>query len=536
VILAEPEDEELEGPKLPLTIYLLKPKMVPTFEREVKQGRAVQSLAKPLDGEFIVFPPAAREPVWVDVIRSVLQTPAQLGEMKGQSPAGLLVIRRDDDTFVASFGHAWQKLEDEWLESDFGLRVALNSIPPDKIIEIRAEQVFANWHIASERAPRASFVDQFGVEFDRDVVACLDGVPSNKTLFGNHVRGGTNMHVEASAAKLGEVLDKAATFFRSNAYKKRWPEIGNVRPVNDLATIEALEARLDSDFKSGEAQKKLVLFTPAHRHGEDLKLAHSYVYGRLAKNAVTRPYMLVDSWINFLKGKDRTPSTSEAKDNRIHLLDEGKEEIKNYRVYDCFGYELSFDRRPYILSSGVWYEVVPDFLSRVTVYIASYIKPAPKLVLPKWNEIQDEGEYNTRCGDLPSFLHFDCKDVMFGGGRSRFEFCDFLDTRTRTLCFAKIASKSSGMSHLVEQVRRTAELLFDPDQAYRDQLSVVFKAQHPKADRTWLKSRPKNGDWNLCLVSLGRTAKDLPFFAKCALWKLHRDLTARGHEVFFVSV
>jgi len=29
-------------------------------------------------------------------------------------------------------------LEDQRLESDFGLRVALNSIPPDKVIEIRA--------------------------------------------------------------------------------------------------------------------------------------------------------------------------------------------------------------------------------------------------------------------------------------------------------------------------------------------------------------------------------------------------------------
>ena len=92
------------------------------------------------------------------------------------------------------------------------------------------------------------------------------------------------------------------------------------------------------------------------------------------------------------------------------------------------------------------------------------------------------------------------------------------------------------MSHLVEQVRRTAELLFDPDQAYRDRLADVFKEQHPKADRAWLKTRPRNEEWNLCLVSLGRAAKDLPFFAKSALWKLHRNLTARGHHVFFVSV
>jgi uncharacterized protein (TIGR04141 family) len=185
-----------------------------------------------------VFPPTAGEPAWVDVVRSVLQNSTQLAELKSQLPGGLLVVRREKDTFVVSFGHGWQKMEDQWLESDFGLRVALNSIPPDKIIEIRAEQVFANWHIASERAPRASFVDQFGVEFDRDLVASLDGIPSNSPLFGKHVRGGTNMRVEGAFQAIGDVLDKAATLFRSNAYKKRassglsvWIELESSLPL-----------------------------------------------------------------------------------------------------------------------------------------------------------------------------------------------------------------------------------------------------------------------------------------------------------------
>ena len=119
-----PQDIEEEGPKVGLTIYLLKPDMVEAFEKKVKEGREVRRLAEPLDGEFIVFPPAAREPAWVDVVRSVLQEPAGLGTLNAQSPAGLLVVKRGEDTFVVCFGHAWQKLDDPWLEPDFGLRVA----------------------------------------------------------------------------------------------------------------------------------------------------------------------------------------------------------------------------------------------------------------------------------------------------------------------------------------------------------------------------------------------------------------------------
>jgi uncharacterized protein (TIGR04141 family) len=531
-----PELEELQdnGQKIGLTVYLLKPDKVATFENELKPGREVRLLAPPLAGEFIVFPTAIREPPWVGVVRSALLDSAGF-ELKAQSPAGLLVVKREEDTFVVSFGHAWGKLQEPWLEADFGLRVALNSIPPDKIIEIRSEQVLAKWHVAVERAPRASVLHEFGVEFDRDLVAALGGVPSRAAVFGSHVRGGTNMHLEASFTNLGDVLDKAATLFRSNAYKRRWPEVGNINPVTDPAVVEQLDARLDADFESGDAQRKLVLFTPVHRHNEELPLARSYVYGHMLKDPPFRPYLLAEFWMNFLAEKNRLPSTAEAKKDRLHLLDESREEIKNYRIYDCFGYELSFGGKPYILSSGVWYEIVSDFLKRINKYIATQIK-TPEFQLPRWDQVEDEAAYNARCGALRGFLLFDTKNVQFGGGHSKLEFCDFLDTRTKTLYFAKIASRSSGMSHLVEQVRRSTELLFDTDQAYRNELSRVFEKQHPRADRAWLKSRPQNWDWKLCLVSLGRPARDLPFFAKCALWKLHRNLTARGHEVFYVSV
>jgi uncharacterized protein (TIGR04141 family) len=142
----------------------------------------------------------------------------------------------------------------------------------------------------------------------------------------------------------------------------------------------------------------------------------------------------------------------------------------------------------YFLSSGRWYKVVSDFVEKVNTYLTREIK-APAFRLPEWNQAeQDEPAYNRRCGALHGFLHFDTRNVHLGGDHSKFEFCDFLDTRSKTLYFAKIASKSSGMSHLVEQVRRTAELLFDTDQAYRDKLATVFQAQHSRAERAWLRS------------------------------------------------
>ncbi len=100
--------------KIGLTIYLLKPDKVAAFESELKAGRDVRPLAPPLDGEFIPLPSTMGEPSWVGVIRGALQNSVGL-TLNSQSPAGLLLVRRASNTFVLSFGHAWQKLENHWL-------------------------------------------------------------------------------------------------------------------------------------------------------------------------------------------------------------------------------------------------------------------------------------------------------------------------------------------------------------------------------------------------------------------------------------
>jgi uncharacterized protein (TIGR04141 family) len=222
----------MDEQRLGLTVFLLKPDKVSAF-RNATPGATDPSfpLALPLEGFFLPMQSPVAEPAWLGAVRSILQTP-NIPSLRGQSPAGLLFIQRGPKSFVVSFGHAWRQLEDEWLEQDFGRRVALNSIPRDQILEIRAEQVFAKWHIADERAPRASSVDEFGVEFDRDLVAVVEGVPAEPliSILGKTVRGGTSLRVKIPFNTLPDVLDKAGILFDSNAYKVVWPEIDNVRP------------------------------------------------------------------------------------------------------------------------------------------------------------------------------------------------------------------------------------------------------------------------------------------------------------------
>jgi uncharacterized protein (TIGR04141 family) len=524
----------MDEQKLGLTVFLLKPNQLPRLQEVLVGGRDVFPLADPLEGFFFPMPSSSSQPSWLEPVRSILQT-TNLPTLLGQSPAGVLVVLRGAKTFVVTFGHAWRQLEDNWLEPDFGRRVALNSIPRDQLVEIRAEQVFAKWHVSDERAPRASSVDEFGVEFDRDLVAVVEGVPSEPIakLLGKTVRGGTSLRVKIPFNTLSDALDKTGNLFDSNAYKKVWPEIDNITPVKDQSLVEKLEEQLNADFTSGKAQKQIIMFIPSRRD-ENAQSIESYVFGSLTKFAGSTPLLNINGWLTYLASRNKPATVEEAKRSRIHLMDELKEEAGAYTVFDCFGYELPHKGLQYVLSAGIWYEVVPKFLSRINTTANSILPPKTNLV--PWQPPESEGEYNLRCATAKKFLFFDAKNVMYGNGQSKFEFCDFLDLKTNTLFFAKIGSKSSGISHLVEQVRRTSELLFSTDDGYRQKLVDVFAKYHPTVDTQWLKARPKNGDWNLCLVSLGKNALQLPFFARCGIVRLYKDLSERGHPVAFTAV
>jgi uncharacterized protein (TIGR04141 family) len=274
---------KIDEPASPLSIYLLRPDRVEVFDKAFPPQEGLL-LTEGWDGYLFTMQSARKAPSWEKLLRRLLRNGDPLS-LSTESPGALLVVRLLGKTFVLAFGHAWAKLQDDWLEQSFGRRVALNSVDPEKLVEVNLEQVFAKWHLARERAPRASAVEEFDIEFDRDLVASIEGIASTK-IFGKKLRGSTNLRVAVPFSDLRRMLESAARRFDSDEYKKRWPEIDNIDPIDDEALAQDLDARLDADLKSGKAQKRLVLFSPTYRHDAD-QVVDSYIFGRRARSAVT---------------------------------------------------------------------------------------------------------------------------------------------------------------------------------------------------------------------------------------------------------
>ncbi len=132
-----------------LSIFLLKANKEKDLNRDLGDDRTSHlPLASPLEGFFSPFRSDPKNPAWTGPVAGLLQPPGVI-DLETQSPGGLLFIRRNARAFVLTFGHAWMRLRNEWLEHDFGRRVALNLMKADSLIELRTEQVFAKWHLAS---------------------------------------------------------------------------------------------------------------------------------------------------------------------------------------------------------------------------------------------------------------------------------------------------------------------------------------------------------------------------------------------------
>jgi uncharacterized protein (TIGR04141 family) len=331
-----------------------------------------------------------------------------------------------------------------------------------------------------------------------------------------------------------ETLDRLIERFDSNDHRRRWPQANNLVPVRDDDKVLQLDALLEGLLTAPNPEKSISLAAPGDRNGDERYPQH-FVIGRMNKGAATSPYLMLAIWQRYVQGRGHRVSVISAKDTPVHMLDEDKKEIAACSMYHCIGAQVDLDGVAHVLSSGNWYAADRHFIDSTNATLATL--GAPTVALKAWNTTDNEDPYNkdAAAADRDLWL-FDKELVSYGGGASRFEYCDIMHLPTKTLYFVKHPGGSAGVSHLCEQVRRTAELFFDPDPSYRKRLSPKVVASGKGWATDWLESRPKQHEWELCLVLMGKHANALPIFAKCGIAWLLGELQRRGFTVSFQAV
>ena len=335
-----------DGVKTPVSIYLVRT----TKGEELKKaftGHAAIAIAAPegFEGGFYALPSEPSEPKWLSEVKALFAPESDVAEITSQVAGGLMLLNFSGRSFAVSFGTGWLRLNEDWLELDFGRQVALNAIPHDKLIELKAEQVFARRHVSSERAPVFSNRNAFGLDFDRDLLGVIEGVPEHAKHLGSSVSGGTSLRLKIDIRKIFDALTEALVLYGSKAYQTHWPEVDNLLRVKDSALIAELDGLLDAALTGPITAVSPLLVNSGPRR-DDEHLASLFVIGDLPRKSKGgsrsgAPYLMRGAWDSFLKFQKVNASLASAKFTAVHALDANGDELYKTDIYNCLAYEAS---------------------------------------------------------------------------------------------------------------------------------------------------------------------------------------------------
>jgi len=460
------------------------------------------------------------------------------------SAYGLVFIPKVGRWFAVSFGLGHVKLDPDAFEQDFGLRVVLNTVDPDKLRSADIRTPDENTTSRRTQTARRSDQTAFSIDIERDIVRGLAGEPKI-AAFASRVAGsdGLTLTKEMEVADLPQVCADAFGAFGRADYKANFAWIDQIKHVRDKTTIDFLDSALVAALKStlaGAIPETLHLAYPVIYDPE--KARHIRYKGFNCSNVHTdleiggyvadiREKALASYEPGFLAGHKVCECNAE-----------GKDDGQSWRIKECLVFETDLNGEKYVLSADRWYRIDTSLANEVTTFFAGITAH----VMPDALADENEETYNGRVAiGGHNMLCLDRKLVKPTGASSSIEACDFLDS-TGALIHVKDQTSSSRLSHLFNQGTVSARVM-KMDGAFRDLLRTQIASQETVLGLTGYQAlvassgTPYNEAAHLIVYAvicsgLSAGTNRLPFFSLVTFRQAANELRALGYKCAFAWI
>jgi uncharacterized protein (TIGR04141 family) len=472
---------------------------------------------------YIKKQPPKSAPPWSKLFTSNNQV--DISEFGMSSSVGaVFVVSLSGATFILSFGTGFHLLKSEAIERDFGLKVTLNSVDPDKLRSL--DKASYDHNPLNSRTQSTVDVDIFNLHLDSEM-EMLYAVTGTSLVeeFGSNVTGrdALTIAVEADLPDIPKILLKAINKYRSKLPAKfSWVE--NINRVRDYDEIELLDMELEQ-YLDNKVYDHFWLGEPEIVDWES-QVGYSFDMYQKTLRHVTLSF---DDFINYLNGI--SPTIDMMKNNMVHVNNSEYQSVKSWPVYRCLYAEITFGADNYILRNGVWYKINRDFVSAVDDYLSDLdVHP---FKFPVYSH-DDEGDYNEHVFKTENgFCLMDKKNIQIGGVYDKLEHCDLIRNGNEFV-HVKLYRSSSTLSHLFSQGFVAAEA-FIKDIDYRVKLNPKLpnsiKLQNPQL-------RPNPNDYNVVygIATKKNIPEELPFFSKVTLKNSLKTLRALNYNISLAKI
>lgn len=443
-----------------------------------------------------------------------------------KSVGAALVVNLESKVFALTFGTGFHLLKNEAIERDFGLRVTLNSVDPDKLRSLDKASYDHNPLNSRTQSSIDLGVFDLDVDSEMDMLYAVTGV-SRVPVFGSHVTGrdALTLALEINLDGLKDVLSEAISRYEATLPKEfEW--VDNIQRVKDKEILEVLDLELD-DVLAQKDFSNMWLGEPEVVDWES-QIGYSFgLYQKTPRHIVLRLEDLVQHFND--KG---TPLTSEnLKAQIVHINDNEFNSIKKWTAYRCLYAEVALGDEKYILRNGLWYRVNTDFEEEINKYLEGL--ETYEFEFPLYSHDREE-EYNEYVNDSHENIELMDKEfVEIGGPYDKLEFCDLIKDSSDFI-HVKYYRSSSTLSHLFSQGFVASEA-FIGDSGFRKRLNEKLPESSKLKDT---ESRPNPSDYRIvyAIATNRQLPKELPFFSKVTLKNALKTLRTLNFNVSIAAI
>lgn len=513
------------GTKTQHLIAFLLREEIATFEAALENPEEVDAVdlmdGLPFEGRLFVRRPAVHPPGWLEFVRSGIA--ADLSGLLNSGTAAVLVIYVRGRLFAFTFGYGRFLLRTDCWVRDFGLKVVLNTVDPDRLrsVELRVVEEM----VISRRtdASRASSPGSFGLDPGRDIMRGVAGQPTETALYGKQIFGSdavaANLKVEFR--DLGDTAARFLAAYNDTVYRARFGWVDQVKIVKRRDLVESLEAALLAAL-ADDTEPRPYLAPPEMLPWANVEF--TYTCDRGARHAD----LDLDDYLGNVD-VDLLDIDRLRQHHVRALAIDSEVELGRWTVYQCIVFETRHDESAYVLSEGQWFEIAATLVDEVRDGLAAI--PPATLALPAARDGEWEADYNARAAaGEPGRALLDRQLSRVAAEHGPIEICDIL-TEDGQFVHIKRKTQSATLSHLFSQGRISADV-FRRDPDIRDRLRAKLADTHPAIaaripdGASRVKAEEFEVVYGVITASPSGFPQNLPFFSRLNLWRTYQYLTA----------
>jgi uncharacterized protein (TIGR04141 family) len=477
------------------------------------------TLINDLVGKIYVGHNKNRDPSWLKYVNTISSEEINV---KNKSSRVVIILLTRGSYFALCFGYGKHLIKDEYIIRDFGLKIVLNSVDPNKLRSIDLIN-FREVPFFTRKQPGKNItINDFELDYLNDLLKTLTGFSKDET-FASLITGRDSvlLYKEIDDLDLSVLCNELDAIYKKTDYKDNFAWVDNITNIRDSLKIDKLEKNLIAEIRNRRFDD-IFLSPPEVIDFKTVGFKFTY-YNEIVSSLESSYYFESIPDLSIM-------NIEKLKNNKVYAINlEAENVIDSWSIYNSIYFETKLNGKPYFLFQGDWYVASKSFIEKINAELDK-IKYS-RINIPDYIDGENEGVYNKRVINLNnSLICLDRDNITVGG--SPIESCDLYSNKKQFI-HVKRWSSSATFSHLLSQARISA-ILFLQDPMYRKELIKKVTKINKLYAKYIDEATPTAKDYEIIYAIIHKTNSDLkktlPLFSKINLVNSIKQLRGMGYK------